>query len=285
MSDARTTRLPLVALGCAILAVVVAAVAAIHVLTRRSPPAAIEDRHVAATDVMKLVDGVDVVVDAGQPRGVRPKDAALARALGLGDDDALLSLSGRMTLRERDVTQLLAHESLLETHALFAELHSPARGSRIVRWIIDGDLADARRAAMPSKTPAPAQAPAPAPAPVAPSPLTNPLDTIEKLDATHVRIPRVTLYQLLASPKLALAGARIVPDARRGFVIQSVQPGSLFDRLGVAKGDTITAFNHEPVIQIDDVAAWFNNARRGTSISVDLVRSDGTPVTIDVAIR
>ena len=42
---------------------------------------------------------------------------------------ALLSLSGRMTLRERDVTQLLAHESLLETHALFAELHSPARGS------------------------------------------------------------------------------------------------------------------------------------------------------------
>jgi hypothetical protein len=275
MSDARTPRLPFIALGCAVVAVVVAVVAAVHVLTRRSAApatnATIEERHVDASDVYKLIGAVDVVVDAGQARGVRPKDAVLARTLGLGDDDAIIALSGRSTLRENDVTQFLTRASMLEVRSLFVDLQDARSARRLVRWILDGDLFDARLKAQRPST-------------ASPVPVVPPLD-IEKLDATHYRVSRMMLHMWLQAPVATLTGTRITPDPKRGFTLQSIRPGSIFDRLGAQPGDAITALNGERVTRIDDVLAWFNNAKRGPEITVDIVRSDGTPATIHIAIH
>jgi len=258
----------------AIAAVVYALARAPSASTAVTAPAPLPERHVAASDVIKLLDGIEVVVDAGQPRGIRPKDAALARALDLADDDVIVSISGRTTTRERDVTDILTRISMVEVRSLFVELEGADRTRHVVRWLLDGDLFDARRDA---------QAAAPGAGPAAAS-LHDPLDSIEKLDDTHYRISRRLLLVVLAAPAPYLATAKIDRGAR-GFVLRDVRPDSLFARLGAVAGDTIVAFNGEPVLDIDDVASWFNNARRGTSLTVGLVRSDSTPVTIHIAIR
>ena len=98
----RTMRL--VAVGAALLALVFTLIAVIVVLTRDGGPsqasakadAPFADHNVQATDVVRLQrNDVELVIAHGTTNGLRVKDAALAKSLGLEPDDVIVSLSGK----------------------------------------------------------------------------------------------------------------------------------------------------------------------------------------------
>lgn len=287
MTDARSPRLPLVALACALVAVALASIAAIRVLTRSDASAvpkgatsAIDEISVAARDVYKLVDGTELVVDAGQPLGVRPKDAALAHSLGLAEDDIVTALSGRTTTRVSDIADVITRLGSAHVGAVFAETERRDGSRRTLRWRLDGDLEDARNDSLAGANLRGSASAIPRPG--------DPLANITKLDATHYMMPRDTLELLASTPALILAGSR-VEMVRRGnqrptYTLATIRPDSALAHLGGLDGDTVTALNKHPIGDIDDLGAWFLDAKRGAAFTVDLVRSDGTPVTIHIAI-
>ena len=107
MSEA-SPRLPIIAIGLAVTAVVFAIVATIVVVKRGGParegvvavaPApstAPESRKVSALDVAELEhDGVEPVSEQGQVIGVKVTDASVRNLLGLAPTDVITGISGR----------------------------------------------------------------------------------------------------------------------------------------------------------------------------------------------
>jgi S1-C subfamily serine protease len=309
------TRMPLVAMGFAIIAVVIAGVAGIAVLMRDDAPAAVAgsatliDQRVTAVDVMKLRDQVEIVVEAGQPRGLRVTDPAVAAALGLTGDDVVTAMMGRATTRDRDITEAMLHASTLRASTVFVEVDRS--GQRIVlRWIVDGDLYEARRDALAAaadqlgigmgtgsavggsvggagsgsgnlKQAWPFAAPS--------SGLKNPfddtlLDTIEKVDDLNYRVPRATFEAMLASSQKTIKGARFVPSRKAGvldgYKVFALTPTAALTKLGIANGDTLHSINTESLAELDDVRSFFVNARtRVQTYELALTRR-GQPLTM-----
>lgn len=291
------SRLPVIAAGSAALAVVISGVSAIVVLTRdqhasgADPTATtVIDHRVAATDVIKVRDEIEVVVDAGLPRGVRVKNASLAHALGLRDDDVITSLSGRSVRGPSDVTDVTYRAGALHATMIYVELdRGPSHA--LLRWQLDGDLLDAKRDAQ-----AIARANAggfgglgaPVPPPAPPGSATGLLDTIVLSDDTHARLPRATFEALLADAGRLARGGRIVravtsgqPD---GYKLYAIRPDSVFARLGFANGDTVHSINGAPLADIDDLASLLNDAKSRVAVFDFQLTRRGQPMTLTIQI-
>lgn len=308
MSEPKPSRLPQIAVGSALLAVAVSVIAAIVVFVRDdAPPAAkpsttlapLIDQPVAVADIVKLRDNIEVVVDAGTPRGVRVSDPALAKALGLQDDDILTALLGRKLTRESDVSDVMTRARLLHATTLYAELERGG-ASTVLRWQLDGDLGDAQRAARPGSlgtlgTPPtmPPTTPPTTPDPGLKNPFADPdpdpvLDAIKQIDATHTRVPKKTFEALLAYPTAYVTSARVVPSVKNGdpdgYKLFAIRPGSLFDRLGLKNGDTVHSINGAPLAEVDDVVSLLVDAKNKKRIFLLDVTRRGKPVQLEIEI-
>lgn len=279
------------------LAVLVSGVAAVGVLTRNDAPPvaavppvpAVTDTHVAASDLVTLRDHVEAVSDAGQVRGLRVNDAALAKKLGLEADDVIVALSGRSVTRHSDVADVMLRGATMRVTTLYVELE---RGTArtLVRWLIDGSLLDARRDHLAAQGPPPGSVPQ-GTLPSLKNPFTDPdeaaIDSIEQVDDTHVRVPRSSFEALLADPTTAVRGARIVPAMKNGalvgYKLYAIRPNSMFARIGLKNGDTLLAINGEKLAELDDVQMMLVSARRKNTFLLELDRR-GAAVTIDVEI-
>jgi type II secretory pathway component PulC len=294
MSDAER-RLRVIAIGFAGVALVVAVIAAV-IVVKRSPPASkrtgeppkpavapLSDHTVLATDVVRLQRGaVEPVITNGQTIGVRVKDEALARSLGLEARDVMTTLSGRPLLRELDVYDAIFNVSMMSATTVYAEVlrdNSPM----LVRWRLDGDLRQARYGASGSTlglfgstgsgglyTPPP---------PDPPDPL---LDTIEKVDDTHVKMPRKTADHFVQNPMAAAKGARIVPAMKNGqpdgLKLYAIRPSSLYARIGLFNGDTLHRINGIDVSTPDRMLEAYTKLKDAKEFTLDLTRR-GQPVT------
>ena len=296
-------RLPLIALGCAVLAVAVSVVAAIIVLTRDAerPVAAVAatpallDRRVSAADVMKLPREIEVVVDAGSPRGVRVSDPALAQALGLREDDVITAVSGRAVKSQSDVHDVTFRGATAGVTMLYVELD---RGTArtLVRWQIDGNLLDARRDQILGKPQGggsglpfgPGAGAGSGGAGSGGSSLDPFVDEIVQLDDTHTRVARATLEKLLANATVLSRGCRIVPAVKSGkpdgYKLYAIRPSSVFARLGFVNGDTVHSINGAPLADVDDLVSLLVDAKRKVPAFVFELTRRGQPVTVHVEI-
>lgn len=303
--------MPLIAMTFAVVAVAVALVAAFGVLTRDDAPAAsasaptvaglssVIERRLSASDITKLVDrgAVETVVEAGLPRGLRVTDAKLVALLGLESDDVIVALSGRPTTRLSDLGEALHRTGMMGATTLYVELErGPAKA--LARWHVDGSLLDARRDAIAANVAAAGLGSAggsgsPIAGALANPVLKNPfasdpvLDSIEKLDDTHYRLPRATFHALIADATTLARGARFVPAVKNGFAdgfkIYAIRPSSAFGRLGLTNGDTIRAINGEELSEVDNMGTFFLNLKRSAGFRVDITRR-GQPVALDIQI-
>lgn len=66
------------------------------------------------------------------------------------------------------------------------------------------------------------------------------------------QVDRSSLQQQLQRPDF-LKQALIVPNNGGGFLVREVQPGSVYEKLGVHVGDVIRSVNGQPVNNIEDV--------------------------------
>lgn len=110
--------------------------------------------------------------------------------------------------------------------------------------------------------PAPAQAPAPeaAPRPQARPPQAppgSPSDLASLLTQARVT-PHIT------------AGSSGKPD---GVVINEIQPGSLFENVGLANGDIIQEVNGRPVTGVADLVSMYRDLKPGANLSVKVSRT------------
>jgi type II secretory pathway component PulC len=244
----------------------------------QAPVAIVSDHTVAASEVVKLQRGsVEIVVENGSVKGAKLKDAALAKTLGLEPDDVIVSLSGRPIVRDLDLYDAMFNLSMMNATTLYLEVQR-AGSPQLIRWRLDGSLKEARYANRGSPLSSLYSTP-PAPDPL--------LDTIEKIDDTHVRLPRATVDALLADPMGVAKGARVVPSVKNGqasgFKLYAIRPSSVYARLGLMNGDTITAVNGEDVTTPDKALEVYTKVKSASELKLDITRR-GQPVELTITI-
>lgn len=291
MADARglSGRIPAIALGLAITALVVVGVALIVVVTRTPAPSTtvavpgalpLFDQAVRAADVVALERAggaqlVETVIGPAGPRGLRVTDAALAPALGVTGTDVITSIGGRLVRRPFDVQDAARSARTQRVTTVFVELER-AGAPLVLRWRIEGSLRDAWLAL---RSPGAAVGGAP----VAPSDVSG----IVRRDATHVEVPRSLLDQLIADPMVIARSARLVPSFRAGqpigYKVFGIRPGSPLAALGLVNGDQVLAVNGEPLTDPDQVLAVITRARAAGLVRVALERN-AQPQVIEITL-
>ena len=296
MADARglSGRIPAIAMGLAITALVVVGVALIVVVTRTPArttmavvPGALPlfDQAVRAADVVALERAggaqlVETVIGPAGPRGLRVTDAALAPALGVAAGDVITSIGGRIVRRPFDVQDAARAARTQRVTTVFVELER-AGAPLVGRWRIEGSLRDAWLA---TRRPA-----SPPPGVLAAPPDVSGLDVsgIVRRDATHVEMPRSLLDQLIADPMDIARSARLVPAFRAGqpigYRVFAIRPGSPFAALGLVNGDQVLAVNGEPLTDPDQLRAVITRARSSGLVRLALERN-GQPQVIEITL-
>jgi len=114
-------------------------------------------------------------------------------------------------------------------------------------------------------------------APTAPSPLTG----------TFV-INRSELQEAMEDMGKMLSQAQIrpyfnmgVPD---GFIVSSIRPGSLYQKMGIANGDIIQEVNRRKIQTADDLSGLLNTLKSSNDISL-VIKRGGNPTTINYQFR
>lgn len=275
----RERRIQWIAVGFAVVALLIAGIAVFVVASRpaerpRHDRASPARRHVAASDLAKLQPAtVEQVGD-----GLRVIDGALRTALGLAASDTIVAVSGRRVTRAYELRELLRELGALKPHSVFVDLVRD-REPVLERWELDGDLEAARRAeeadlggllkALPSVSPI------------------DPLSaTVARVNDTTFVVPRATFEAWLANPVVVAAGGRGVPASNfglpDGFELYEVRPGSIYAALGIQAGDTIRAINGTLIESADAALALV--ARSTTQVTVD-IRRGGQPMILNYLIK
>ena len=301
MSDpaARRQRLALALAGGAF---VLAAVSAGVVIARGGPgahPAApdarpgtiVIDRDVRDEDLVRLHRG-DELVPIGAGIGIA--DPKLAAALGLEKDDVITAVQGRQVTSSSSIAYIVAANlPFAKPGTIYVEL---ARGA-LVRWKVDPSAKDAWMAALrprPSATVDPFASPhgviSPFGSPsLQPDPPPDPLlDQIERVDDTHVRVPRKVIEAIAADPAIYDRGARIVPALQNGMVVgfklYAIRPGSVFARVGFMNGDTIVAINGIALTSADKLLETYTMLKSAIHFDIQMERR-GQPISLTIDIR
>ena len=294
-----------IAIGAAVVALVTSLAAVIVVVSRKAdatpaPKAAAADglavvqKRVPADEVAKLKrPAVEAVTETGKTIGVKVVDDKLRAALGLAVDDVITAIAGRTIKREFDVYDAVLGMSLMDSSVVYVDVVR-AGTPQLVRWQLDGDLRSARRATdvvPPSPIPTPSLPPTidPLPNPYAPDPDDQSIvDSIRKLDDTHVEIPRSTVDRILTNPMAVAKGVRIVPAVKNGrpdgMKLYAIRPSSLWAALGFQNGDTVHSING---IDLDDPSKAldiYTKLRDATRLEIELSRR-GRPEILVITIR
>ena len=259
-------------------AVVLAGAALVVVVTRpHAPPQlpTLPEPFVVVAD--------DVVAFARDPatrytiQGAHVDNAELAGRLHLESGDAIIALSGRAILDRRDVEAVV----ILGGTEVIVEL---VRGGQTMfeRWKIDGDLRGARYT---RSAPSGSASPVLPPVPPAPDPL---LDTIVRVDDTHVTVPRATVEAIDADPSKFATSARIVPSVQNGvpdgFKLYGIHPNSLAARLGLLNGDTLNAINGIPLTSSGAALDAYAKLRHAPRLELSIIRR-GQAMSIVITIN
>ena len=138
----------------------------------------------------------------------------------------------------------------------------------------------------------PVAAAEPTPAPVAEGSgddLQNAIDGgIKKIDDTTYEIEKSLVEKVLVNPMAVAKGARVVPAMKNGkpegFKLYAIRPTSVYAKLGLTNGDTLTSINGFELTSADKALEVYTKLREATSLELDVTRR-GKPVTLKYTIR
>ncbi len=110
--------------------------------------------------------------------------------------------------------------------------------------------------------------------PVAPSRPTAPTPAV--VPGTPMVISRSEVDAQLKDMGTMLSQAQIrpyysegVPD---GFIITNIRPGSIYEKIGLTEGDVVQAANDRKLATADDVTAFYNTMKAGSSLNLKIKR-------------
>jgi len=87
-------------------------------------------------------------------------------------------------------------------------------------------------------------------------------------------VERNTLTQQMQRPEF-LTQALMVPNAGGGFLVREIQPGSVYEKLGVRAGDVIRSVNGQPINNMEEVMKLYQQlggVNRAGSVAIEVVR-------------
>jgi general secretion pathway protein C len=145
--------------------------------------------------------------------------------------------------------------------------------------------------ARPSEPPPPVATPAQVPASTGEpaDELTAKLDQgIRKMSEDSYEVDRSLVNELLANPMSVARGARIVPSVKdgqpNGFKLYAIRPNSVYAKLGMRNGDTISSVNGFDLSSPDKALEVYTKVREASNLSVSVIRR-GKPQTLNYNIR
>jgi general secretion pathway protein C len=84
-------------------------------------------------------------------------------------------------------------------------------------------------------------------------------------------VDRRQLQQQLGRPEF-LSQALIVPNPEGGFLVRQIQPGSLYEKLGLRPGDVIKNVNGQALTSMDDVMRLYQQFGSAQRVLVEVQR-------------
>lgn len=97
-------------------------------------------------------------------------------------------------------------------------------------------------------------------------------DPVRPTGQTSATVDRGLMQQQLQKPEF-LSQALIVPNPGGGFQVREIQPGSLYEKLGLRVGDVIRSVNGQPVNNMDEVMKMYQQFGNSSQINVDVTRA------------
>jgi general secretion pathway protein C len=111
---------------------------------------------------------------------------------------------------------------------------------------------------------------------------------IKKIDDTTFEIDKGLVEKVLVNPMAVAKGARVVPAMKNGkpegFKLYAIRPTSVYSKLGLTNGDTLTSINGFELTSADKALEVYTKLREATSLELEVTRR-GKPVTLKYTIR
>jgi general secretion pathway protein C len=111
---------------------------------------------------------------------------------------------------------------------------------------------------------------------------------IKKIDDNHYEISKDLVDKVLLNPMGFTKGARVVPAMANGkpngFKLYSIRPGTVYAKLGLENGDTLSAINGMDLTSAEKALEVYTKLRDATTLEVTLTRRN-KPDTITYSIR
>jgi len=99
-----------------------------------------------------------------------------------------------------------------------------------------------------------------------------PANVVQETSGNHYVVERDQLAAQMRTPDF-LRQATMVPAASGGFQVKQLQPGSLYEKLGLRNGDIIKSVNGQPVNSADDAIRLYEQMANVASIQVEVLRA------------
>lgn len=136
---------------------------------------------------------------------------------------------------------------------------------------------------------APTPAPTPTPDAGTGDDLQSAIDNgIKKINDTTFEIDKGLVEKVLVNPMAVAKGARVVPAMKNGkpegFKLYAIRPTSVYSKLGLTNGDTLTSINGFELTSADKALEVYTKLREATSLELEVTRR-GKPVTLKYTIR
>jgi type II secretion system protein C len=111
---------------------------------------------------------------------------------------------------------------------------------------------------------------------------------VHRVSPTRYLIGRATVDRNLANMASLFSQIRATPNLRNGssngFRLSEIQPGSIFEQIGLQDGDVITGAQGEQVTDPIQAMVMLNSLRNSSAISLSVIRN-GSPIRLFYSIR
>ena len=112
----------------------------------------------------------------------------------------------------------------------------------------------------------------------------DPNARVKRLSDTRFAVARSDVESAARNPATLFSQARIVPKYENnqmiGVTLNSIQPGSLFEQIGIQSGDTVTNFNGVRIDKPEQSANLLKELTEARSFNVTVQGSDGRERTL-----
>ena len=96
---------------------------------------------------------------------------------------------------------------------------------------------------------------------------------VHKVAAGHYRVPPALVKAEMANPQPLFNQAVMVPYQAGGFLIRSIKPGSLYQKLGLRPGDVIRSVNGQPIDSLAQAMQVYKHLPTATEIDLQILRN------------